>query len=188
MTPVKTKKFIEALVAFLLSASSNEGNPGRFQRHPVLIYCMFLRLAEMYETLRLQSTQLSSILQRINRSFSTVFSGDPLYVWDRIMGLVSEVQVQSDKLLQLGDFLCDESKRSVITGHMTALSSLCRQCSLQDGLKTLRTSLHSKISGIPFSTVTSSITLEEFCKYFQSLGLGNLAHEYHAVFRDCFKG
>ena len=192
--PVKTKKFTEALAAFLLSASLNEGNPGKFQQHPVLIYCMFLRLAEMYETLRLQSTPLSSILQLIDRSFSTVFSGDPLRVWDRIMELVSEVQVQSDKLLQLGDFLFDSSKEFLIRGHMTALSSLCDQCRRSDGLKTLRTSFHSKISmmnpihGIPFFEITSSITLQKFCEYFQSLGLGNLAPEYHAVFLACFNG
>ena len=192
-TQTKTKMFIEALTAMLLSASLNEGNPMRFHTHPVLVYCMFMRLAEMYLTLRQESTPLENILQLIDTAFTRVISGDQLSVWDRMMTIVTELKVQSDNLLAVSKFICDPSKARIIKGHMTALSSLCEQCRMKDRLQNLRTSLHSKVNkinpqhGIPFWTITSALTCGGFYHYFQSLGLENLAHEYYEVFVACFR-
>jgi hypothetical protein len=191
-TPIKTKQFIETLTALLLSASLNEGNPTRFHTHPVLVYCMFMRLAEMYETLRFESTPLANILNLIDTAFTHVISGDPLSVWDRMMTIVTELNVQSDCVLNLISFLVDESMETVITGHMTALIRFCKQLRLQDSLQTFRASFYWKVSklnsqhGIPFLTISSTLTRDEFCQYFQSLGLGNLALEYYEVFVACF--
>jgi len=192
-TPIKTKQFIETLTALLLSASLNEGNPTRFHTHPVLVYCMFMRLAEMYDTLRLESTPLANILNLIDTAFTHVISGDPRSVWDRMMTIVNAVQVQSDNLLNVVNFLLDPSMELIIKGHTTALVSLCDQCRLQDSLQTLRASFYSKMNmlnrqhGIPFWTITSALTWEDFSHYFQSLGLGNLADEYYDVFMACFR-
>ena len=192
-TNTKTKKFTETLTAMLLSASLNEGNPTRFHTHPVLVYCMFMRLAEMYLTLRQESTPLDNIVNLIDAAFTRVISGDPLNAWDRMMTIVTELKVQSDNLLAVSEFICDPSKAYIIKGHMTALSSLCEQCRMKDRLQTLRTSLHSKVNkinpqhGIPFWTITSALTWEDFYHYFQSLGLENLAREYYEVFVACFR-
>lgn len=192
-TNTKTKKFTETLTAMLLSASLNEGNPTRFHTHPVLVYCMFMRLAEMYLTLRQESTPLENILNLIDAAFTRVISGDQLSVWDRMMTIVTELKVQSDNLLAVSKFICDPSKARIVKGHMEALSSLCEQCRMKDRLQNLRTSLHSKVNkmnwqhGIPFWTITSALTWEDFYHYFQSLSLENLAHEYYEVFVACFR-
>lgn len=192
-TNTKTKKFTETLTAMLLSASLNERNPMRFHTHPVLVYCMFMRLAEMYLTLRQESTPLDNIVNLIDAAFTRVISGDQLSVWDRMMTIVTELKVQSDNLLAVSKFICDPSKARIVKGHMEALSSLCEQCRMKDRLQNLRTSLHSKVNkmnwqhGIPFWTITSALTWEDFYHYFQSLSLENLAHEYYEVFVACFR-